>query len=212
MVYGSLAGTGGMGLLYSTSFLHAGFLGLGALWLASYMGHGGFGGHGGHSYPAYGGGYGGGYNDFGGGGYGPPHGGYGPPHGGYGPPHGGYGPPPHGGYSSPKDGYGPPHGGYGHDGHGRRSYARSGNFDENAGKTVKRMKRAVEQVIPLFTQAGTEERQRAAQSSNTEEEQLLNLIKINDSQSCSLRLVCELSAIKHRFLERDEWEILKFVR
>ena len=81
----------GMGILYSTSFLQAGFLGLGALWLASYLGHGGYGGHGalkrtaafGYGDPYGGhGGYGGygGYGDYGGGGgYGPHHGGYGAP-------------------------------------------------------------------------------------------------------------------------------------
>lgn len=46
----------------------------------------------------------------------------------------------------------------------------------------------------------------------TDEEHLVEVIRRDDTNECGLRLVCELAAIRHRPLYRDEWEILKFIR
>ncbi|XP_018008439.1 uncharacterized protein LOC108666132 [Hyalella azteca] len=188
-VWGAYSGLahGALGLVYSASFLNAGFIGLGALWLASYLGHGGFGGVIGDDYGDYD--YYGGYGDYGGG------------YGGYKDQKGGYGHRPSYGAPSP----------YGNRGRIGGS-SRHGKNNKRNSEWI-RKKRSTDIAEGGYIHGDIRRSKgRKYRRTRNEEEIIVDELKRRDANGCSMRLVCEISAVKFRALRKEEWDILQFVR
>ncbi|KAA0203470.1 hypothetical protein HAZT_HAZT010694 [Hyalella azteca] len=189
LVWGAYSGLahGALGLVYSASFLNAGFIGLGALWLASYLGHGGFGGVIGDDYGDYD--YYGGYGDYGGG------------YGGYKDQKGGYGHRPSYGAPSP----------YGNRGRIGGS-SRHGKNNKRNSEWI-RKKRSTDIAEGGYIHGDIRRSKgRKYRRTRNEEEIIVDELKRRDANGCSMRLVCEISAVKFRALRKEEWDILQFVR
>ncbi|KAF2359411.1 hypothetical protein FHG87_009821 [Trinorchestia longiramus] len=178
-------GHGALGLIYSSSFLYAGFIGLGALWLASYVGHGGYTGVIGSDYDYYD--Y-GGYGDSGG-------------YGGY--QNDGYG----GGYNRRTRGPSQAR-------HPARTGHKKSHWKDRRKSEWLRKKRSADEFFDrevnyeYYDNFDNSDRLKV----QNQEEQMIEHLKRSDTGNCGMRLVCELSGIQHRSLTKEEWDILQFIR